>query len=73
MTDNGWFAARPSGTENIYKIYAESFKDEAHLNAIVSEAQEIVNKALAVRGTDRVKREKKTHHEGHEVHERKES
>jgi phosphoglucomutase len=47
VTDNGWFAARPSGTENIYKIYAESFKDEAHLNAIVSEAQEIVNKALA--------------------------
>ena len=44
---NGWFAARPSGTENIYKIYAESFKDEVHLNAIVSEAQEIVNKALA--------------------------
>jgi phosphoglucomutase len=46
---NGWFAARPSGTENIYKIYAESFKGEAHLNAIVSEAQEIVNKALAGR------------------------
>ena len=46
---NGWFAARPSGTENIYKIYAESFKDEAHLNTIVSEAQEIVNKALAGR------------------------
>jgi phosphoglucomutase len=44
---NGWFAARPSGTEDIYKIYAESFKDEAHLKAIVSEAQEIVNKALA--------------------------
>jgi phosphoglucomutase len=44
---NGWFAARPSGTENIYKIYAESFKDEGHLNAIVSEAQEMVNKALA--------------------------
>src|SRR6267142_2090161 len=43
---NGWFAARPSGTENIYKIYAESFKDESHLNAIVSEAQEIVNHAL---------------------------
>jgi phosphoglucomutase len=43
----GWFAARPSGTENIYKIYAESFKDAAHLDAIVSEAQEIVNKALA--------------------------
>jgi phosphoglucomutase len=44
---DGWFAARPSGTENIYKIYAESFKDEAHLKAIVSEAQEIVNQALA--------------------------
>jgi phosphoglucomutase len=44
---HGWFAARPSGTEEIYKIYAESFKDKAHLNAIVSEAQEIVNKALA--------------------------
>ena len=47
VTDNGWFAARPSGTENIYKIYAESFKGQAHLDAIVSEAQEIVNKALA--------------------------
>jgi phosphoglucomutase len=44
---SGWFAARPSGTENIYKIYAESFKDEAHLNSIVSEAQEMVSKALA--------------------------
>jgi len=44
---NGWFAARPSGTENIYKIYAESFKDQAHLDGIVREAQEIVNKALA--------------------------
>jgi phosphoglucomutase len=46
VTDNGWFAARPSGTENIYKIYAESFKDQAHLDAIVSEAQEIVNDAI---------------------------
>ena len=46
MTDNGWFAARPSGTENIYKIYAESFKDESHLTAIVKEAQEIVTDAL---------------------------
>ena len=46
VTTNGWFAARPSGTENIYKIYAESFKDEGHLEAILSEAQEIVNKAL---------------------------
>ncbi len=42
----GWFAARPSGTENIYKIYAESFKDESHLEAIVAEAQQIVNNAL---------------------------
>jgi phosphoglucomutase len=47
VADNGWFAARPSGTENIYKIYAESFKDQGHLDAIVSEAQEIVNRALA--------------------------
>ena len=44
---NGWFAARPSGTENIYKIYAESFKDERHLQAIVAEAQQIVDQALA--------------------------
>jgi phosphoglucomutase len=43
----GWFAARPSGTENIYKIYAESFKDQAHLDAIVSEARQMVNNALA--------------------------
>jgi phosphoglucomutase len=43
---SGWFAARPSGTENIYKIYAESFKDQAHLGAIVIEAQEIVSNAL---------------------------
>ncbi|MFZ5448271.1 MAG: phosphoglucomutase (alpha-D-glucose-1,6-bisphosphate-dependent) [Thermodesulfobacteriota bacterium] len=43
---NGWFAARPSGTENIYKIYAESFKDQAHLEAIVNEAQRIVTNAL---------------------------
>ena len=46
VTKSGWFAARPSGTENICKIYAESFKDAAHLDAIVSEAQEIVNNAL---------------------------
>jgi phosphoglucomutase len=46
VTDNGWFAARPSGTENIYKIYAESFKDQSHLAAIVEEAQEIVTDAL---------------------------
>src|SRR5438128_4063049 len=46
MAANGWFAARPSGTENIYKIYAESFKDQAHLKTILDEAQEIVNNAL---------------------------
>ena len=46
ITRSGWFAARPSGTENIYKIYAESFKDEAHLDAIVSDAQTMVNRAL---------------------------
>ena len=44
---NGWFAARPSGTENIYKIYAESFQGEDHLRRIIDEAQSIVNKALA--------------------------
>jgi len=43
---SGWFAARPSGTENVYKIYAESFKDEKHLQAIVAEAQRIVSAAL---------------------------
>ncbi len=43
---SGWFAARPSGTENIYKIYAESFKGQSHLNAILTEAEEIVNEAL---------------------------
>ena len=49
ITASGWFAARPSGTESIYKIYAESFKDRAHLDAILREAQEIVNKALEVK------------------------
>ena len=44
---SGWFAARPSGTEAVYKIYAESFKDEAHLDTIVSEAEAMVNNALA--------------------------
>jgi phosphoglucomutase len=47
-TANGWFAARPSGTEDIYKIYAESFTGSAHLDAIVRSAREIVNEALAV-------------------------
>src|SRR5262245_35824737 len=49
VTDSGWFAARPSGTEDIYKIYAESFKDQSHLAAIVQEAQEIVTDALGSR------------------------
>lgn len=43
---SGWFAARPSGTEDIYKVYAESFRDEAHLQRIVDEAQEIVTSAI---------------------------
>ena len=46
-TKNGWFAARPSGTEDIYKIYAESFRDGAHLRRILEEAQTIVDGALA--------------------------
>jgi phosphoglucomutase len=46
-TANGWFAARPSGTENIYKIYAESFLGERHLESIVSEAEQLVNASLA--------------------------
>ena len=46
VAESGWFAARPSGTENIYKIYAESFKSESHLHAILSEAEEMVNSAL---------------------------
>jgi phosphoglucomutase len=53
VAESGWFAARPSGTENIYKIYAESFKSQTHLNAIVSEAQEMVNNALDGRDNGR--------------------
>jgi len=49
VTASGWFAARPSGTENIYKIYAESFRGAAHLDALVSEAQEIVDSAIGGR------------------------
>ncbi|MBZ4407204.1 phosphoglucomutase (alpha-D-glucose-1,6-bisphosphate-dependent) [Myxococcus sp. MISCRS1] len=47
VAQNGWFAARPSGTEDVYKIYAESFRDEAHLNAILEEARAIVAQAFA--------------------------
>jgi phosphoglucomutase len=46
-TASGWFAVRPSGTEDIYKIYAESFKDQAHLDAIVEQARQLVNDALS--------------------------
>jgi phosphoglucomutase len=46
ITRNGWFAARPSGTENVYKLYAESSKDEIHLKAILREAQEIINSVV---------------------------
>ena len=50
VTENGWFAARPSGTENIYKIYAESFKGAEHLKQIQDEAQKIVTAALQAAG-----------------------
>jgi len=46
VIENGWFAARPSGTEDIYKIYAESFLSKDHLKQIIEEAQTIVNAAL---------------------------
>jgi phosphoglucomutase len=45
-TENGWFAARPSGTEQIYKIYAESFKGENHLQELISEAEALVGKII---------------------------
>jgi phosphoglucomutase len=57
VTDSGWFAARPSGTENIYKIYAESFKDQSHLDSIVEEAQEIVSDSLKEFGSALQKQE----------------
>jgi phosphoglucomutase len=50
VTENGWFAARPSGTEDIYKIYAESFKGREHLRQLQDEAREIVNAAFVVSG-----------------------
>ena len=49
-TENGWFAARPSGTEDIYKIYAESFIDEEHLQLIISDAQKLVSAAFVAAG-----------------------
>ena len=47
VSRGGWFAARPSGTEDIYKIYAESFHDKGHLDKLIAEAQHIVDTALA--------------------------
>jgi phosphoglucomutase len=47
VAGSGWFAARPSGTENIYKLYGESFRDRAHLEAIMDEARKIVSDTLA--------------------------
>jgi phosphoglucomutase len=49
MTENGWFAARPSGTEDIYKIYAESFVSDDHLKQLVAEAQTLVDGAIAAK------------------------
>ena len=46
VTANGWFAARPSGTEEVYKLYAESFRDDEHLNTLVTEARALVTRAL---------------------------
>jgi phosphoglucomutase len=47
IAEHGWFAVRPSGTEEVYKIYAESFRGEDHLRRIVEEAQALIGKALA--------------------------
>jgi phosphoglucomutase len=47
ISEAGWFAARPSGTENIYKIYAESFHSDEHLAQILQEAQKVVDQTIA--------------------------
>jgi phosphoglucomutase len=47
VAENGWFAARPSGTEDIYKLYAESFRGQEHLREIQAEAQAIIDAALS--------------------------
>ena len=47
MSDGGWFAARPSGTEDVYKIYAESFRSAEHLRRIQDEAQAMITRALS--------------------------
>jgi len=49
ITAHGWFAARPSGTEDIYKLYAESFHGKEHLQRILTEARALINTALAAR------------------------
>jgi phosphoglucomutase len=49
VSTSGWFAARPSGTENIYKLYAESLKSDEHLASIVGQAKEIVSRSLATK------------------------
>jgi phosphoglucomutase len=51
MTDHGWFAARPSGTEDVYKLYAESFRGREHLSRIQEEAQALIKKAFAATGS----------------------
>ena len=50
VTENGWFAARPSGTEDVYKIYAESFKGAAHLTQLQEEAKAMVSAAFRAAG-----------------------
>jgi phosphoglucomutase len=50
VTANGWFAARPSGTEDVYKVYAESLKSESHLGQILQEARSLVKTALSEAG-----------------------
>ena len=46
VTESGWFAARPSGTEDVYKLYAESFNGEEHLGQILDQARELLNRVL---------------------------
>ena len=46
MAESAWFAARPSGTEDVYKVYAESFKGDEHLERVIAEAEELVAQAL---------------------------
>ena len=46
MAENAWFAARPSGTEDVYKVYAESFRGDEHLAQVIAEAQELVRGSL---------------------------